>query len=89
MCLYYMSATLDVSVALRYGLSPNTLLFKIVTKSFMERGADLAYLSCFAREAEHVYAPLTYLRPTGNAQSVELSPDVTVTIVEVSPTMGT
>ena len=42
-----MSATADLAVAARYAVSPFSLVFKIVAKSFMERGVDLSYLSCF------------------------------------------
>ena len=83
-----MSATVDLGIALRYALSPHSLLFQIVTNSFMERGVDLSYLSCFPEESEHLFAPLTYLRPTGNAQSIDCG-NVTVTVVEVTPTFGT
>ena len=79
-----MSATTDLSVALRYAISPHSLLFMITTKSFMERGVDLSYLSCFPEEREFLFAPLTYLRPTGATQFVE-SGDMTVTVVEVTP----
>ena len=83
-----MSATTDLRIALRYALSPNILLFKIVTKNFMARGVDLSYLSCFPEESEHLFPPLTYLCPTGNMQTVE-SGHVTITVVEVEPTFGT
>lgn len=83
-----MSATADVRIALRYAVSSHSLLFKIVTNSFMERGVDLSYLSCFPEEAEHLFAPLTYLRPTGQTQSAEIGGS-DVTIVEVMPTFGT
>lgn len=83
-----MSATTDLRTALRYALSPNSLLFKIVTKNFMARGVDLSYLSCFPEESEHLFPPLTYLCPTGNTQTIE-SGDVMITVVEVEPTFGT
>ena len=43
------------------------LLLKMTTRTFIERGADLAYLSCYPSEAEVLFPPLTYLRPTGRA----------------------
>ena len=82
-----MSTTPDLAVAMRYAISPNTLLFKIVTHSFMERGVDLSYLSCFPNESEQLFAPMTYLRPTSAEQTVRIG-DSTVTIVEVVPTFG-
>ena len=83
-----MSATTDLRIAMRYALSSHSLLFKIVTHSFMERGVDLSYLSCFPEESEHLFAPLTYLRPTGNQQTIEVE-GASVTVVEVIPTFGT
>ena len=82
-----MSATSDSRVAVRYALSDNSLIFKIVTKSFMERGVELTYLSCFPEESEHLFAPLTYLRPTGKTQMVDCG-ECKFTIVEVEPTFG-
>ena len=81
-----MSATSDLRVALRYALSSNSLLFKITAKSFMERGADISYLSCFRAENEHLFSPLTYLRPTGRKEVVTSS-GMTITVVEVEPSL--
>ena len=55
----------------------------------MERGVDISYLSCFPAEAEHLFPPLTYLRPTGSTQAVQLSDGKIVVVVEVEPTFGT
>lgn len=82
-----MSATSDLRIALRYAMSEHSLIFKITTKSFMERGVDLSYLSCFPEEAEFLFAPLTYLQPTGVKQIVEAE-DSSITIVEVNPSWG-
>ena len=85
-----MSATTELAVAMRYALSEHSLLFKIVTKNFMERGVDISYLSCFPEENEHLFPPLTYLRPTGTTQRLTLSDDgAEVEIIEVEPTFGT
>ena len=82
-----MSATAELAVAARYAVSPFSLVFKIVTKSFMERGVDLSYLSCFPEEKEHLFAPLTYLRPTGATCGVECE-GMNMLVVEVEPTFG-
>ena len=74
-------------MAARYAVSPFSLVFKIVTKSFMERGVDLSYLSCFPEEKEHLFAPLTYLRPTGATCGVECE-GMNMLVVEVEPTFG-
>ena len=38
------------------------LLFKVATRSFMDQGDDLQYLSAFPGEREVLYPPLTHLR---------------------------
>ena len=48
-----MSTTSDPEVAIRYGLSKNSLIFKIVASDFMARGASIKYLSAFPGEAEY------------------------------------
>tara|TARA_B110001452_G_scaffold206582_1_gene176682 strand:- start:136 stop:408 length:273 start_codon:yes stop_codon:yes gene_type:complete len=58
-----MSTTADLAIAVQYSLSESSLLFRIVTNSFMQRGADLQFLSAFPGEAEYLYPPLTFLRP--------------------------
>ena len=60
-----MSTTPDLSVAVHYGLSANTLLFRLTSTDFMDGGASIAYLSAFPTEDEMLYPPLTYLRPLG------------------------
>ena len=60
-----MSTTSNLAVAVAYGQSADTLLFKIICKNFMMCGADISYLSCFTNEKEYLFPPLTYLSPTG------------------------
>jgi len=64
----FMSTTQDLKVAVRYCLSQQSLLFKIVSPNFMTMGADVQWLSAFPNEAEILYPPLTYLKPTGRRQ---------------------
>ena len=66
--LAFMSTTNDLKVAVRYCLSPHSLLFKIVASDFMSMGADVCWLSAFPDEEEMLYPPLTYLKPTGRSQ---------------------
>ena len=90
-----MSTTPDPAIAIAYGQSSNALLFKITATSFMNRGADISYLSAFPEERELLYTPLTYLRPTGRKETIEIpigaiyddSPPRTFTILEVEPQM--
>jgi len=53
-----MSTTSDLNIAVGYALSEYSLLFKVVADSFMQRGADISFLSCFPSEREYVYPPL-------------------------------
>jgi hypothetical protein len=64
----FMSTTSDLNVAVRYSISPHSLLFKIAPTSFMTMGASVQWLSAFPGEAEILYPPLTYLRPSGRKQ---------------------
>ena len=50
-----MSTTNDLSVAVRYSASRSSVLLRMVTKSFIERGADISYLSAFPGEAEVLF----------------------------------
>ena len=60
------SSSADIKVALRYSdKAEKRILLKVATRSFMERGADMQYLSAFPDEAEYLYPPLTYMMPTG------------------------
>ena len=61
-----MSTTSDPAVAVAYGQSAHSLLFKIVAKSFMTCGADISWLSAFPGERE-------YLCVSSGFQPVELS----------------
>jgi hypothetical protein len=85
-----MSTTSDINVALEYSCSHSSLLFKIVTNSFMERGVDLSWVSAFPGESEYLYPPLTYLRPTpSTAETISIpGHSDTITIVEVTPYFG-
>ena len=90
-------------MALEYARSDCSLLLKLRTESFMQRGADLDFLSCFPGEKEILFPPLTYLKPTGKRDEVHLYPQregggseggggdgagCTVTVIEVVPHLG-
>ena len=79
-----MSTTPSLEVAVRYGLSASTLLFRLSTESFMDRGADLTYLSAFPDEVETLYSPLCFMQPTGKRQTLVIN-GVEFTVVEVIP----
>ena len=83
-------------MAVGYALSPHSLLFKIRTPSFMQRGADISFLSAFPAEREFLYPPLTFLKPTGRKETVNITPHtwggggstVRYTVIEVEPQMS-
>jgi len=97
-----MSTTSDLAVAVRYGISSHSLLFKLRTTSFMNRGADISFLSAFPGEKEYLYPPLTYLSPTGLCEEVVFHPEelknlnvaipvdgaIRFTVIEVEPQMA-
>eukprot|EP00908_Phaeocystis_cordata_P009452 Transcript_20232.p1 GENE.Transcript_20232~~Transcript_20232.p1 ORF type:complete len:815 (+),score=48.90 Transcript_20232:128-2572(+) len=94
-----MSTSENFAVALRYSAGAMTrLIMKITTKGFMDRGANLRYLSAFPAESEFLYPPLTFLQPTSLQETVEVpipsigkggtSMVVTFTVIEVEPRFG-
>ena len=89
--LAFMSTTRDLGVAVRYSLSAHSLIFKILVPDFISLGADLQWLSAFPGEAEMLYPPLTYLRPTGRADRVEVDRAdgrVCFTVIELRAAMA-
>jgi hypothetical protein len=86
-----MSTTTELAVAVRYSLSNNSLLFKIVVSDFMVMGADLQWVSAFPGECEILYPPLTYLKPTGRTETVRINHNgqqLSFKVVEVLPHMA-
>ena len=83
-----MSTSLDVHVAVQYAMSEHPLLLKLVTKSFMQRGANMKPFSCFPSEREMLFSPMTFLRPTGSVAHLRFEEGVTITVVEVEPHCG-
>ena len=47
-----MSTTANLEVAVQYATSENSVLLKIKTRSFRERGAHLRFISAFPNEEE-------------------------------------
>ena len=80
-----MSTTRDLRVALSYSdRAEKRLLFKLRTHGFIDRGADLAFLSAFPDEIEVLYPPLTFLLPTGREDTITVG-DIEFSVVEVEP----
>jgi len=97
-----MSSTTSLHVAVQYSLPqhrhdaalshqaaapPSSLIFKLHTSSFMERGCSLAFLSAFPAENEILFPPLTYLRPTGKTEVLSVE-RILFTVVELVPVFG-
>ena len=82
-----MSTTRELDVAVRYSASACSVLLKLETSNFRERGADLSFLSAFPGEAEVLYPPLTHLAPI-RSQEVKTVEGVSFTVIEVRPSLG-
>ena len=86
-----LSTSANLQVALNYSSSNDRvfakerLLFKVATAGFMDRGANLKYLSAFPNEEEFLYPPFTYLQPTGREEAFEAAGGINYTVVEVVP----
>ena len=81
-----MSTTSDLTVAMRYSLSSNSVLLRLVTDAFISRGPDISFLSAFPVEAEYLFPPLTYLQPTGERETLEIK-DLSYEVITVKPTL--
>lgn len=83
-----MSTTTSLEVALKYSVSRSSaVLLRMLTSSFMQRGADLSFLSAFPSEAEILYPPLTYLEVRRTCE-VEVDDSMRWTVVDVLPHHG-
>jgi len=83
-----MSTTRELEIAIRYSASACSVLLKLETGSFRERGADLSFLSAFPGEVEVLYPPLTHLAPTSDKEIVKSDGGLEFTVIEVRPTFG-
>ena len=82
-----ISTSLALETAVQYSFSERAVIFKIVTRSFMERGAYLDWLSVFPCERECCFPPLTFFSPTGRHQRVKLQDGYNLTVIELTPRM--
>jgi serine/threonine protein kinase len=86
-----MSTTSDLSVAIGYAVKQDTraaLLFRIVTRNNLERGADVQWLSMFPGESETLFPPLTFLQRTRIEPQTVAHNGVMVTVVELSTSLA-
>jgi hypothetical protein len=64
-----MSTSYSIETAIQYAMKGDAnTIFRIITRSFMDRGADIEFLSTYPKERECLYPPLTFLSPTGRTQ---------------------
>ncbi|KAL1503212.1 hypothetical protein AB1Y20_011268 [Prymnesium parvum] len=81
-----MSTTYNLSTAVQYGKSMNSVLLRIHTENALQRGADITFLSAFPREREMLYPPLTFLSPLNGSKPIKLHVgEFVFTVVEVKP----
>ena len=82
-----VSTTSDEGVAVhQFAASALPLVFRVVTKNFITRGADIAFLSVMPHEKEFMYPPLTYLQCT--AMKMEKLCGVDLLVATVEPHMA-
>jgi hypothetical protein len=82
-----MSTSASRDVAEGFAASEHPLVFKYVAWGFMNRSADLEWLTVFPGEREALYPPLTYIRPV-KAYFEELG-GARAVVVEVEPVFPT
>jgi hypothetical protein len=81
----FMSATSDKSVMMAYasgGSSGCNTVFKLCVPGLESCGVSISAFSCLPGDAEYVFPPLTYLRPTGKSDYVGKT-----AVVEVTPVL--
>ena len=58
-----MSATFNLDTAVGFATGgQRALVMRIHNTSYVERGADLSFLSCFPHEEESLFPPFTYMK---------------------------
>ena len=78
-----MSTSAKKEVALAYAESKCGLLFQYKTRG-LGRGVPLRFLSCYPKEEEFLYPPMTYLQP----EDVVKDEINDVVVVNVTPQMS-
>jgi len=83
-----MSTSVSKDVAASFAKSDCPLIFRLVTNDFMQRGADVSFLSVYPHEKEALYPPLTRLKPLGPARA-ELFGEIRCQVIDVEPIFAT
>ena len=81
-----MSTTKDMAMAIKF-LSEGfrSVLLRVRTTGFMNRGAQLGWLSVFPFEVEYLYPPATFLKPLRPKPYVFQIGKITFQVVDVEP----
>lgn len=69
-----LSTSSDKLVAIEFAIEKRkqkSLIFKIETKDFMDRGADISFLSLYPDEVEMLWPPLMLMKPISNEVAFE------------------
>ena len=78
-----MSTTAKKEVALSYAQSKCPPIFQYQTRG-LGRGVPLSFLSCYPKEEEFLYPPMTYLQP----ESITHDEVDSMMIIDVTPQMS-
>jgi hypothetical protein len=79
----FLSTSAPMEVGVNFAISQLPLIFKLETKYFTSRGADVSFLSVYPGEQEALYPPLTFLRSVGMHK--EMLGGLEVVVVTVEP----
>ena len=78
-----VSTTAHQAIAVHnFASSALPLVFKVVTKNCLSRGADISFLSVYPTEQEALYPPLTYLRAVEMKKETLGGQEVVIATVE-------
>jgi hypothetical protein len=67
--LGFMSTSRDQTVAVDFANGGCPMVIEVVVNEYLERGADISFLSQFPLEKEILYPPLTYLKHISSSES--------------------
>jgi hypothetical protein len=82
-----MSTSTSQEKAVEFATSNCPLIMRLVTTGFLQRGADVSFLSVYPDEKEVLYPPLTHLAPRGRPRT-ETFGDYKCQVIDVTPTFA-
>jgi hypothetical protein len=83
-----MSTSMSKQIVGDFAQSEHPLIFKVTSSGFMDRGADVSWLSVYPEEAEVLYPPMTYLKPVQGSKKPIKGTNGKGWIIEVIPTLA-